>query len=392
MIMKIKRLFRSIGLVLVAVIAITIITLIFIDGTFLPKKYLEPWDKSYHKKYTDPRVQVIAHGLLAPSAHNRQSWKIRLDTEDKMAFILYMDSNRLLPHSDPYWRQVTMSQGTFLENIRIGALALGYETDLVLFPDGEYDAKGTLENIDKHPVAKVILRKSTPVKEPLYDAITRATAKAAFLDTPLAESAKEALIKANSDSELHVSILTKPQEVERIRQLTIDAMSIDLKVNVINEGHIFRFTEWKKNEKRDGLTFNPLGFSKPQQFFMQALGSLIPVSEETMVEMGKKGFSDAVATIPAYIMIISDGNSRSVQVKAGMLYARLSHMATLKGFSMAPAEQALQEYPEMAELYEKVHKTYADKGQTIQMLAGMGKLGKEIMHSPRRDVMDIIIK
>lgn len=59
---------------------------------------------------------------------------------------------------------------------------------------------------------------------------------------------------------------------------------------------------------------------------------------------------------------------------------------------MQPAEQLLQEYPEMAELYKKVHATYAEPDQIIQMLAGIGKPAKKVGYSPRRDVMDLIVK
>jgi hypothetical protein len=54
--------------------------------------------------------------------------------------------------------------------------------------------------------------------------------------------------------------------------------------------------------------------------------------------------------------------------------------------------QILQEFPEMAELYEDVHKTFADHDQTTQMLAAMGKLRKKVSHSPRRDVLSVRVR
>lgn len=54
--------------------------------------------------------------------------------------------------------------------------------------------------------------------------------------------------------------------------------------------------------------------------------------------------------------------------------------------------QVLHEYPEMAELYEDVHKTFADQDQTIQMLVATGKLGEKASHSPRRGVLDLIME
>ncbi|MCA6301156.1 MAG: twin-arginine translocation pathway signal protein, partial [Phenylobacterium sp.] len=34
---------------------------------------------------TDPRRFVLAHGLLAPNPHNRQSWQVRLEGSDAMS-------------------------------------------------------------------------------------------------------------------------------------------------------------------------------------------------------------------------------------------------------------------------------------------------------------------
>lgn len=92
------------------------------------------------------------------------------------------------------------------------------------------------------------------------------------------------------------------------------------------------------------------------------------------------------------MMILSRGNNRTVQVKSGMLYARLELAGTAMGINIAPMSQVLQEYPEMAELYEDVHKTFADQDQTIQMLVATGKSGKKVSHSPRRDVLDLIME
>ena len=167
-------------------------------------------------------------------------------------------------------------------------------------------------------------------------------------------------------------------------------MAIDLSLSIKGEGELFRFTEWQKNQLRDGLTFDAFGVSGIQKTFIQALGSIIPLSNETAQEIGLKGFKENVASVPAYLMIFSQGNSRDVQVRAGMLYSRLEHTATTLGMVMQPAEQVLQEYSEMTKLYEEVHKTYASPGHTIQMLAAFGKPLNKVSHSPRRDALDLV--
>lgn len=387
---------RRIGIGIAIVIGVGFLVLIVVDGTFLPKKYLEPWDESYSKQFDDPRIQVIAHGLLAPNAHNLQSWKISLDKENPLEFTLFLDSERLLPGSDPFSRQITVSQGTFLEYARIGAAKMGYKTDITLFPEREFDAEGTPASMDTHSVARVTLEKATPEDDPLYDAITAATAKTPLLDTPLTPEEIESLQSLNTDPDLTVLIFQNEEDLEKIKKLAIDGMAIELGLMGVlqerGEPDVFRFTEWQKNRFRNGLTMEPFIPSKIKRFLMQALGRIIPVSEEKMRDIGQKEFEKAIAPTPAFIMVLSRGNNRTVQVKAGMLYARFELTGTVMGINMGPMSQVLEEFPEMAELYEDVHKTFADQDQTIQMLAAMGKLGKKVSRSPRRDVLDLIIE
>jgi hypothetical protein len=99
----------------------------------------------------------------------------------------------------------------------------------------------------------------------------------------------------------------------------------------------------------------------------------------------------SVDNTPAYTMIITNDNSRSSQVKSGMLYSRLILTAHRLGFVMQPLSQVLEEYPEMKEPYTSIHRDYASDGGTIQMLVRLGRPTKEVPQSMRRDVMDLII-
>ena len=382
----IRRTMIRISLFLGIVISIVVI----IDGSFLSKTYLDPWDQSYAQKFSDPRLQVISYGLLAANAFNRQAWKIRLSKGKPLEFKLFVDTKRLLPGSDPYSRQITMSQGTFLENARIGASNIGYKITITLFPNGEYDARGTLDSMKEHPVARVSLEKSKTTKHPLFDAITRATFKSKLLKNSVAKNEIQTLTTIKTDSDLEIRIFNDKKNVDRIKSFTIDAKAIDLAASLKTEGNLFRFTEWQKNLLRDGLTFDAFGISGIKKIFMQALGAIIPVSDETIQETELKEFSENVTSVPAYLMIISNGNSREIQVRAGMLYSRLEHLGTTMGLVMQPAEQTLQEYPEMTRLYKKIHKIYAKPNHTIQMLAAFGKPAKQVSLSPRRDVMELI--
>ena len=61
----------------------------------------------------DVRRWILSHAILAPHSHNLQSWLVDLRQPGEIT--LYSDLTRLLPQTDPFSRQIMMSQGTFLE-------------------------------------------------------------------------------------------------------------------------------------------------------------------------------------------------------------------------------------------------------------------------------------
>ena len=80
----------------------------------------------------DARTVALSYAILAPNAHNAQPWKVELVGQHGLR--LFVDRERLLPVSDPLFRQVYVSQGTFIELFCIGASAIGHRVDVQLFP------------------------------------------------------------------------------------------------------------------------------------------------------------------------------------------------------------------------------------------------------------------
>ncbi|CAB1262045.1 hypothetical protein CLOSBL3_20194 [Clostridiaceae bacterium BL-3] len=122
-----------------ALFIIAFTSLLLISGIFEQPKYLEPWQKTYSQKFDDPRIRLVSHGLLSSNGHNMQPWKIKLDKNDPMIFYLYADSKRLTPEVDPNARQMMVTQGAFLEYLKIAGGKLGYQTTIDLFPEGAYN-------------------------------------------------------------------------------------------------------------------------------------------------------------------------------------------------------------------------------------------------------------
>lgn len=390
-----KQAIASITIIVVAVAALIAIVLVIAGGILAPKKYLEPWNRNYFARFTDSRLQVLAHGILAANIHDMQPWKIRLDDKDKMSFLLFVDPDRLTPGVDPNAGETTISQGTFLEYVRIAAQKIGYRAEIALFPQEEYNSSGSAESMRDKPVARVTLQTSTPENDPLYDAMfIPDTSRVAYKEIRLTPGQLDKLQGLNTDQELSLAIYQDPGNLARLKQLALDGAMIEANVHRINvdNSKIFRANEYQKNRFRDGFSVEGQGTSGLAMYLMQGLITLVPAlnNEQSAKQLFINLTQTEVNHTPIYALIISRGNSRAAQVKAGMLYSRFQLAAESMGFAVQPMSQVLGEYPEMKEQYRKIHQEYAGQNETIQMFFRVGQPVREVPHSMRRDVLDLV--
>lgn len=68
-----------------------------------PSAALAPWAMAGGEAYRDPRLRALSYAILAPNPHNRQPWIVDLSGDDQVT--LYFDTDKQLPHTDPFDRQ-----------------------------------------------------------------------------------------------------------------------------------------------------------------------------------------------------------------------------------------------------------------------------------------------
>jgi hypothetical protein len=390
------KIIKGTGLVIFVLLVVLFATIAFASGMFMSKKYLDPWQKDYYKGFDDIRLQVASQGLLAPNGHNMQPWKIKLDSSDKAAFYLYGDSNLLTPDVDPPARQFTITQGAFLQYCSVAASHLGYNANITLFPNGEYD--GSVGSIKEKPVAKVILKKSSKVTDSaLHDALFLPdTSRVAYQSGKLSDSQVEKLKQQNITDNLILNIYQDTTNMDKISRYVVDSAKIEGSIKEINNESVklTRTNEYQKNKYRYGFSLEGDGTSGLQLYTKEALVTLFPslnneaASQDAIISQAEL----AVKNTPAYAFIITKDNSRKSQVEAGLLYSRVQLEAETMGLAVQPLSQSIEEYPQMSDLYLNIHNDYAPEGATIQMLFRLGKPLHSVPCSMRRDVNDLLIK
>jgi hypothetical protein len=290
-------------------------------------------------------------------------------------------------------RQMMVTQGTFLEYVRIAGLNHGYAVDIRLFPDGAYDEGRLAESMVRKAVAKVTLRKAAVSPSPLYAFLFQPdTNRGPYRLTPLTDQQAEALQSLGTDK-LAVEVFRNMDDLSSLGGHVMQAAKAEAGVPQVMEEseRIFRANEYAKNRYRYGFSVEGQGTAGIMKHMLQGVVTLFPSMNRGQGASDRfvQSTQAAVDHTPAYAIIRSGDNSRESQVLSGMLYSRLVLQAHSLGLAVQPLSQALEEYPEMAGIYAAIHRDYAPQGGTLQMLVRIGQPVKEAPLSMRRDVREL---
>ncbi len=154
---------------------------------------------------------IVAAGR-APSSHNTQPW---LFAVDESTIELRADRTRALPVNDPHDRELVISCGAALFNLRVAASNAGLAPLVSIGPDGD----------DPDLLAVVELRKGgrpTSEEEALGEAIVmRCTHRDAFAETPLPEAVVQGMTQAAADEGAELIVVEDTDLRSRVASLVL---------------------------------------------------------------------------------------------------------------------------------------------------------------------------
>jgi hypothetical protein len=350
----------------------------------LPAEALEAWNPPADGG--DARHWLLAHAILAPHSHNLQSWRVDLGVPDEIT--LYIDRERLLPQTDPFFRQMMMSQGTFLELLDLAARQKGLRAEFTLFPDGAFGPRA----LDDRPTARVRLMADPAVlPDPLFGQIFRRHTNREFYEARAPEAnALTAIADSVKPYAIDVGFVgpDQAQRLEQHRTIAMAAWRTELVTprTLLESYHLLRIGPDEILRHRDGIAVND-----PMLRIIDALGlfdrTKASAPDSSAVTGQIKDFNARLSTTPAFFSMVTEGNDRVAQVNAGRAYVRAQLAATAWGLSMQPLQQALQEYPEQAENYTAIHRLLDAPPSrfTVQMWARLG-YAPPVGPAPRRGV------
>jgi hypothetical protein len=310
-----------------------------------------PWTQA-GESFGDPRLDALAYAVLAPNPHNRQPWLIRLDGANELT--LFCDLTRLLPETDPPNRQIVIGLGAFLELLRQAAAGDGYRLKITPFPEGEPQPV-----LDSRPVAHVeFVQDSDVIRDPLFGAaLDRRTARIPFdQGRPVGAEALNRLDAVLRPEGGEFEWVNDPGNVAALKKICREAWRIETSTARTHEEstRLTRIGEQEINQNPDGISLSgPL---------MEGLGAMGVLTREKMNDQtsrafqgGRDFYNGLIDSAMAFGWLSTGGNRRGDQLNAGASWIRLQLAAARDGLGMQPFSQALQEFPEMTEMFEEIH-------------------------------------
>ncbi len=330
---------------------------------------------------------VLSYAILAPNPHNLQPWMADLRTPDEIT--LRLDPNRLLPATDPFGRQILMGAGAFLELMALAAAERGHRTDIALFPEGEPG-----NTIDGRAFARVRLVAQPEIRrDPLFKhVLDRRTDRRAFDPGRLISAGDVELLRSAATSLVSFGFAgseggprADAARLTEIRKIVREAWRVEVTTEqtMMESMRLTRFGSTEIGMHRDGVTItNPIavilektGLIDPGKF---------PPPDSRITAALIADFDAISASTPAYLWIVTEGGGRAQQIDAGRAYVRVNLAGVAAGLAMQPNEQALQEYPAVADQYQAIHQLLEapTPRYTVQMLARIGYLPSNVAAAP----------
>jgi hypothetical protein len=186
---------------------------------------------------------LVAQATRAPSIHNTQPWLFHWDGR---AFELRGDTTRGLSAADPEGRELVLSCGAALYNLRLGLLKLGLRGAPSLLPDRR----------EPRLLARVVVEPGQPADagvRRMYAAMTRRhTHRGGFEDRPLSADLLVQLQQAAADEWATLLYVHDPGQRRRVLHLARTAertLAGDERIRA----EIAEWTPPPRSRRRDGI-------------------------------------------------------------------------------------------------------------------------------------------
>lgn len=303
---------------------------------------------------------LLRYAILAPSTHNTQPWRFRVDT----VLRIYADLNRTLRVADPDRRELYISVGCALENLLVAAQYFGLPTAVDYFPRTDSDPVAAIRH---DPQAAPVPYRD----DALFQAIKlRHTNRAVYDGRPIPDPDRQALHAAYQEDGIALSVFDDTEIKRKVDDLIVRADVIQ-----------FADPAWREE----------LGYWLGEGMLRTSwLVSRVARIAVTRLDFGRataRKDSKMLMSAPVLGVITSEHNDRLAQVLSGQVFERIALRATAAGIRLHPMNQVLQ-IPEIAEEFAQIVPL---QRYTPQIVFRLGYAPPETESSTRRPLEEVVI-
>ena len=313
---------------------------------------------------------AVCYAILAPSSHNTQPWHFVVSGGE---LLICADRTRSLPNIDPFDRELIMSCGAALFNLRVALAHFNVPVAIATFPySAEPDVVARVTFPDSGPALKDL--------SALFDAITkRATYRGPFFAEDVPDAFVERLRLAAEAESVNVAIVRGPIARARVAALIAEADQRQF------DDPRFRreLAGWIHSSRRsDGMPALSQGFPALTDFTTKIAAMTIRTFD---VGNGVAAAHEQLARgSPLLVALSTPMDNNEAWLTAGQGLQRLLLVAAKDGYSASYLNQAI----EVSELRGRLASELQMTGYP-QLLLRVGR-GSAVPHSPRRPIADVL--
>lgn len=306
---------------------------------------------------------LVQAATLAPSSHNTQPWLFRLEGQ---AIALLADRTRALPVNDPDDRELTISCGCALFNLRVAAAAAGLKTQVESWPDtGDTDL-----------LARVRLAqgRADPADAALQPAMAeRRTHRERFADTAVDPLALRHLVDAARSEAATLDVLATADQRLGAAALVAEGDAMLW----ANPSWRRELAAWMHPRRRgDGLTLPGLAIPVAQRVVRSFdMGHGVAAKDRQLADES-----------PVLAVLTTPGDSPRDWLAAGQALQRLLLLGVQLGLQASYLNQPVQ----VAPLRPKLQQLTGRPGYA-QLLLRIGSPTQVKPAAPRRPLADVLV-
>ena len=269
--------------------------------------------------------ELVRYATLAPSSHNTQCWKFRLEDQ---AISILPDLSRRCPVVDPDDHHLYVSLGCAAENLAQTAKAHGLSGQITFNASGDGDVR-------------IALKPSQATVTPLFEAIPhRQCTRTEYDSQPLSTAELKLLETAGTGDGIRVVMLTERAEMETVVDYVIQGNTAQMN----NSAFIKELKSWIRFNDReairtgDGLSGRTSGNPSIPRWLGNLLFQLL-----LRVQAENDKFARHIRSSAGIAVFVSDVNDKAHWVEVGRCYERFALQATVLGIRNAFVNQPVEE-------------------------------------------------